>query len=360
MKIFHGGRFLKGSNKRYVGGDVLYADGVDQDKLSMTELVYWAYDIGYERPPMHFWFRIPGSEDGSGFLLVTCDKEAMDMCGFVSPRSKMLELFLVCEAQRRKFAEDELEKFAENLDHSAFLEWQINDVKDGPNAIVNIDNPLLRIIEENERVEAIRAGRDIGLNKARVGVDIGLDTTRAEGDNQMGKNKRWTEGRDMLKKLQIHKGKKENHRNLWRRDSDDSNFDGIIDSNYDLDSEYDDVEFEGNVDGDTNTCHECDEMGFEGQISDEDGSESDDLKGLHDSSDEEGEDKGCFPVNCRKMFSNWIKFNPKVHMKNPFFVLGMEFPSSEVFKHVVRKRSVMTRKELRFPTNSRHKVRIFI
>ncbi|XP_050386786.1 uncharacterized protein LOC126803076 isoform X3 [Argentina anserina] len=43
-------------------------------------------------------------------------------------------------------------------------------------------------------------------------------------------------------------------------------------------------------------------------------------------------------------------------MKEPTFIVGMEFPSSKAFKAVVRKHYVQTGKELRFPTNCRHKV----
>ena len=90
-------------NRRYVGGDVLYLDGVDPDKISMTELVNWTYDIGYEHLLMQWWFKIPGSEDGSGFLPATNDSEACDMCNFVSPKNKLMELFTVCELERREF-----------------------------------------------------------------------------------------------------------------------------------------------------------------------------------------------------------------------------------------------------------------
>ncbi|XP_062014682.1 uncharacterized protein LOC133731289 [Rosa rugosa] len=43
-------------------------------------------------------------------------------------------------------------------------------------------------------------------------------------------------------------------------------------------------------------------------------------------------------------------------MKNPKFQLGMVFQNFEVFKHVVRKHAVLTKKELRFPRNTKHRV----
>ncbi|XP_024178555.1 uncharacterized protein LOC112184519 [Rosa chinensis] len=43
-------------------------------------------------------------------------------------------------------------------------------------------------------------------------------------------------------------------------------------------------------------------------------------------------------------------------MRNPRFLLGMVFPNSMVFKNVVQKYAVLTRKELRFERNTKDKV----
>ncbi|XP_050379758.1 uncharacterized protein LOC126797126 [Argentina anserina] len=137
-------------------------------------------------------------------------------------------------------------------------------------------------------------------------------------------------------------------------DSDDPMYDAIVDSDYELNEEDDDVLFQRNVDGDTNKVHEFDEMGYEGNISDV-GEDSDGFKSVH-SSDSEGEDQGPFRVNGKKRFSNWVEFNVKTDMKNPIFCIGMVFPNNEVFKHAVRKHVVLTKKELRFPRNTKHQV----
>lgn len=139
-------------------------------------------------------------------------------------------------------------------------------------------------------------------------------------------------------------------------DSDDPNFDGIIDSDFaDLTSDDDDVQFNNNVDGDIDLVNELVEMGFEGAISEDDRYDSDGEESLHGSNDE-GVDRGRFPVKCRKRYSQWREFKKKHDMKNPEFVIGMAFANSKEFKSAIRKHAVVTKKELRFPTNSRHKM----
>ncbi|PRQ51324.1 putative transposase, MuDR, plant [Rosa chinensis] len=96
-------------------------------------------------------------------------------------------------------------------------------------------------------------------------------------------------------------------------------------------------------------------MGFEGDISNEAGSDSKGLHSLHRFLGEEDEDKGKFPVKCKRRYSEWREFKHKEDMKRPTFELGMEFPNSKVFKSLTRKHAVQTRNEIRFPTNTRHK-----
>ncbi|XP_050386785.1 uncharacterized protein LOC126803076 isoform X2 [Argentina anserina] len=199
VNIYYGGMFhsKQGLNRRYVGGDVLYVDGAVPDKISMTESVYWAYDIGYERPPMQWWFKIPGSEDSSGFLPVTSDSEATDMCRVVSPRTRLMELFIVCEAEMRVFKDDDLTRFTENLDHSGFLGWKIDDVEDEYETTPNEDKDLLKIIEENER-------------SVRV-VDKVQEQVQMRKKNKVDKGKRHVE-----EAPKSQKKKKEDHQNLRR------------------------------------------------------------------------------------------------------------------------------------------------
>ncbi|KAL6189282.1 hypothetical protein ACLB2K_040671 [Fragaria x ananassa] len=131
-------------------------------------------------------------------------------------------------------------------------------------------------------------------------------------------------------------------------DSDDPNYDGFVDSDYELEEEDDEILFERNVDGNVDRVPEFDEMGYEGHISDE-------FQSAHES-DSDGEDVGPFKVKGKKRFSDWLEFNEKTDMKNPRFALGMIFPNSKVFKHAVRKHAVLTKKELMFPRSTKHKV----
>ncbi|XP_024178166.1 acidic leucine-rich nuclear phosphoprotein 32 family member B-like [Rosa chinensis] len=80
------------------------------------------------------WFRILASEEGSGFLPITADKDAMDMCTFISPRTKSIDMYIVCLSERRVFREDELNKFDEDIDHTRFMNWWIDDIEGGPNS----------------------------------------------------------------------------------------------------------------------------------------------------------------------------------------------------------------------------------
>ncbi|XP_062014192.1 uncharacterized protein LOC133730656 [Rosa rugosa] len=82
---------------------------------------------------------------------------------------------------------------------------------------------------------------------------------------------------------------------------------------------------------------------------------SDGFVSAHES-DNDGNDVGPFRVKGKKRFTDWVEFNEKTYMKNPRFCLGMVFPNAEVFKHVVRKHAVVTKKELRFPRNTKHQV----
>lgn len=96
-------------------------------------------------------------------------------------------------------------------------------------------------------------------------------------------------------------------------------------------------------------------MGYESHISDEKVAALDGFQSAHES-DSDGEDVGPFKVKGKKRFSYWLEFNEKTDMKNLRFALGMIFRNSKVFRHAVRKNAVLTKKELRFLRNIKHKV----
>ncbi|KAL6176538.1 hypothetical protein ACLB2K_053171 [Fragaria x ananassa] len=140
-------------------------------------------------------------------------------------------------------------------------------------------------------------------------------------------------------------------------DSNDANYDAIVDSDYELNPEDDEDVFDAHVE--TGWVPEFDEMGYEGNISDDldEGANLDGFVSAHES-DDEGVGDGPFKVKGKKRFSKWIEFDEKNDMKNPRFCLGMIFPNNKVFKHAVRKHGVMTKKELRFPRNTKHMISV--
>nr|XP_011470530.1 PREDICTED: receptor-like protein 12 [Fragaria vesca subsp. vesca] len=77
---------------------------------------------------------------GLGFLGVKRDQdicplgddiEAIEMCDHVSPRTKLLDMYIVCTSERKVFCEEELNVYNEDLDHTSLLGWWIDDVEEG-------------------------------------------------------------------------------------------------------------------------------------------------------------------------------------------------------------------------------------
>ena len=174
----------------------------------------------------------------------------------------------------------------------------------GTETILSEDINLLQVIEENERmatvVEAGNAQVQMGKKKK---VDKGK---RPVKEAPKSLKKRARPKKPAAKRYSTRSGGESSRQREEEieyssessTDSDDPNFDGIVDSDYDLNSEDDDVDFEENVDGDTRRVDEWDEMGFEGHISDYGGDESDGLKSLNGSSDDEDRDRGRF--SCKE------------------------------------------------------------
>lgn len=130
VAIHHGGRFYSngGMNKVYKGGDMLYVDRVDPVRLDIAGFNYWAFDLGYCHGPISYWFRIPGSEEGTGYLPVVTDADAMDIVQFIPRSSRVLDIYIVCLTPKRTFSEFELERMDEDPDHSSFFGHLIEDL----------------------------------------------------------------------------------------------------------------------------------------------------------------------------------------------------------------------------------------
>ena len=130
MRIFHGGRIHNhnGENRRYVGGEVCYVDGVDPDRIAWTLLNSWAYDLGYEHGYVNYWYKLPHA--GAEFRPLTNDIDVMDMVGQI-PASRNVDLFIVTMYKRREFNEEEVEVYNEVIDHINFMVPVIPDIEDG-------------------------------------------------------------------------------------------------------------------------------------------------------------------------------------------------------------------------------------
>lgn len=105
VKIHYGGRFYSqgGVNRHYMGGSVVFVDGVVLEKLVFTSFNYWANDLGYTQGPIAYWFRIAGSEAGSGYLPIATDAEAEDMVQFIPSTRRILDVYLVYLGERKTF-----------------------------------------------------------------------------------------------------------------------------------------------------------------------------------------------------------------------------------------------------------------
>lgn len=85
LDVHHGGRFyrLANGNRQYRGGELVSIDNLDPDKTSWPCLNCFAKDLGYREPPMTYWFKVPGSKDGEGFLPIRDEKEVAHMLIFI-------------------------------------------------------------------------------------------------------------------------------------------------------------------------------------------------------------------------------------------------------------------------------------
>ncbi|KAL6206695.1 hypothetical protein ACLB2K_023942 [Fragaria x ananassa] len=424
ISIHHGGRLYSNSgiDRVYKGDEVLFVDGVDLEKMALNELNCWAYDIGYCKGPIAYWYRIPGSKKGSGYLSLSTDADVIDMVQFVPKYRGGLDVYIVCLAARRGIQELELEGQNPFVDHISYYGHFIEDMP------LIVADPIVQeehVVQE----EAIPSEKPVAQKNARTQVHDYMDVDsifndeelmnhlfdEAFGHSQQGCNgidfvsrKRLTigvhirepsereemneptpsapislqsknKGKGKQKvvekpKKKVRRPKKQKVYNTrsggecsrpipeeevddWSDDSNDADYDAIVDSDYELNPEDDEDVFNAHVE--TGGVHEFDEMGYEGNISDDldEGVTSDGFVSAHES-DDEGVDDGPFKVKGKKRFSKWIEFDEKNDMKNPRFCLEMIFPNNKVFKHAVRKHGVMTKKELRFPRNTKHMISV--
>ncbi|KAL6181344.1 hypothetical protein ACLB2K_047999 [Fragaria x ananassa] len=364
--IHHGGRFHSngGLNRVYRDGEAaVYVDGVVPESLSVAGFNYWANDLGYLGGPISYWFRILGSEEGSGYLPICTYANAMDMRQFIPKTRGILEIYIVCFGARRQFEEYELEQLNEVIHHMNFYVESIEDLPLADDEAQPAEDPLLvnedhmpdeePIIEEQPN----HASDPVYMNRM-FNDDAFLAEIFGDGSYNGPRHTapKVTMDKDKGKEKVVEQPKKKVGRHSEESDdSEDVDYDAVVDSDFELHEEDDEVQFYSLIDGAPDEVVEFEEMGYSGNISDEEAIDSDGFQSVHDS-DNKGEDVGHFKVKGEKRFSKWVEFNLKTDMKNPRLCLGMVFPNSSVLKNAIRKYGVLTKKELRFPRNTKHHV----
>lgn len=342
-------------------------DGVDPDKISFTGFNYWANDLGYIQGPIAYWYRIPGSERGSGYLPITCDADAVDMLQFIPNGNRELDIYIVCLVERRILQPFELDAYEDEVDHLLYIGHAIDDLEYGTATSWNEQQEgrhepnLENAGENNELGVEERSERNGATSTDNVQNIKGKHKVVEEEFRQ--KKKKGRPNKDVSIRYETRwKGKCSYAEDLYGSESssstEDPDYNSIEDSDYELVDEDDEVIFEANVDGDSNKVPEAELMGYAGYISDNEDNYSEGFPSLDGSSDDSAKDTGRFKGRSKKRFSKWKEFNKKFDMKNPTFEIGMAFPNSVVFKNAVRKHAVLTRKELRFVANTRHKVSV--
>ncbi|XP_062011844.1 uncharacterized protein LOC133728443 [Rosa rugosa] len=351
--------------------------------------------------PIMYWYRIPGSEAGTGYLPVVTENDAMDMLQFVPSRDRVLDVYIVCLSPRMLFVYDwEIDAMDEEVDHSLYFGHFIDDLPLSSLEAEDLDPVGNRADGDAESDEGQRLGEVVGRSgttntqtppsntdngpsntyhgpprqqrrqptrrRPTAGINI-KEPTDTQGSRPYVQASQSTKdkGKQKVDCGLSNTGKKKAGRPRGKQgcsyaessDSDDPNWEDFVDSDYELFDEDDELQFQENVDGVPSKEDEFVEMGSDGDISDVASDGSDGFPSYH-GSDTDGEDIGPFKVKGKKRFAEWEEFNPKTDMKNPKFKLGMVFADSVVFKKAVRKHAVLTRKELRFVRNERHKVKV--
>nr|GEX72494.1 transposase, MuDR [Tanacetum cinerariifolium] len=84
LKINHGGTLTSPPNVRYRGGKANWFDDVDADSFSAIEVQTMGKDLGYVSKDLQFYYKIPNSNLDIGLKPLSCDKDVMEMCNYVS------------------------------------------------------------------------------------------------------------------------------------------------------------------------------------------------------------------------------------------------------------------------------------
>ncbi|KAK9951578.1 hypothetical protein M0R45_007016 [Rubus argutus] len=116
----------------------------------------------------------------------------------------------------------------------------------------------------------------------------------------------------------------------------------------------DEIFFEREIE-EPNVVEEFGEMGFAGEISDDVKGSEEDITSCEGSETEEDKNRKKIHVSSKRA-RKFKQFNKEVDMKNPSFVIGMQFPDSNTLKKAVREYSIVIKKKIWIQLNRADKV----
>ncbi|GJT07180.1 transposase, MuDR [Tanacetum coccineum] len=94
LKINHGGTLTSPPNVRYRGGKANWFDDVDVDTFSAIEVQTMVKDLGYVHKDLQLYYKIPKCNLDIGLKPLSCDKDVMEMCQYVS-QCKVMDVFVI-------------------------------------------------------------------------------------------------------------------------------------------------------------------------------------------------------------------------------------------------------------------------
>lgn len=131
---------------------------------------------------------------------------------------------------------------------------------------------------------------------------------------------------------------------MEKQTTDDEDKEFFIESDFEQDEANDEIFFERVIE-EPDVVNEFGEMGFAREISDDVKATKEDITSREGSQTEEDKNENRIPVRSKRA-RKFKQFNKEDNMKNPSFVIGMQFPNSNTLKKAVREYSIVNRKKI--------------
>ncbi|GJX10041.1 hypothetical protein Tco_0199900 [Tanacetum coccineum] len=94
LKINHGGTLTSPPHVRYRGGKSNWFDDVDADTFSAIEVQIMVKELGYVHKDLQLYYKIPKCNLDIGLKPLSCDKNVMEMCQYLS-QCKVMDVFVI-------------------------------------------------------------------------------------------------------------------------------------------------------------------------------------------------------------------------------------------------------------------------